>query len=77
MSAYQILFLDRVPDSAAVNEGVKLVKAMGMEAASGFINAVLRNLTRGKAEMEWPQREDGLREYLNVMGSMPCGLWTG
>ncbi len=73
MSAYQILFLDRVPDSAAVNEGVKLVKAMGMEAASGFINAVLRNLTRGKAEMEWPQREDGLREYLNVMGSMP--LW--
>lgn len=74
MSAYQILFLDRVPDSAAVNEAVKLVKAMGMEAASGFINAVLRNLSRGKNEIEWPKKEDDLRTYLSVMGSYPMWL---
>lgn len=74
MSAYQILFLDRVPDSAAVNEAVKLVKAMGMESASGFINAVLRNLSRGKAEIEWPKREKDLRTYLSVMGSFPMWL---
>ncbi|MEG0049685.1 MAG: 16S rRNA (cytosine(967)-C(5))-methyltransferase RsmB, partial [Clostridia bacterium] len=73
MSAYQILFLDRVPDSAAVNEAVKIVKSMDMESASGFINAVLRNLVRGKEEMEWPKREDDLREYLHIMGSMP--MW--
>ncbi len=73
MSAYQVLFLDRVPDSAAVNEAVKLVKAMGMESASGFINAVLRNLARGKETLEWPRREDGLTRYLSIMGSMP--LW--
>lgn len=74
MSAYQILFLDRVPDSAAVNEAVKLVKAMDMEAASGFINAVLRNLSRGKNEIEWPKKEDDLRTYLHVMGSFPMWL---
>lgn len=73
LSAYQILFLDRVPDSAAVNEGVKLVKDMGMEGVSGFINAVLRNLVRGKDTLTWPKREDDLREFLRVMSSTP--LW--
>ncbi len=74
MGAYQILFLDRVPDSAAVDEAVKLVKALHMEAASGFINAVLRNLSRGKEKIQWPRREDGLEAYLSVMGSMPAWL---
>ncbi len=73
LSACQILFHDRVPESAACNEGVNLTKAMGMESAAGFINAVLRNLCRGKADIPWPKAEDGLREYLHVMGSMP--LW--
>lgn len=73
LSACQILFHDRVPDSAAVNEGVNLAKALGMEGAAGFLNAVLRNLVRGKEEIPWPKEEDGLREYLHIMGSMP--LW--
>ncbi len=73
LSAFQILFHDRVPDSAAVNEGVNLAKAMGMEAACGFLNAVLRNLARGKSALPWPKKEGDLREYLHVMGSMP--LW--
>ena len=71
MGAYQILFLDRVPDSAAVDEAVKLTRAMGMEAACGFINAVLRNLSRGKDEIAWPDREADPVAYLSVMGSMP------
>ena len=73
LAAYQILCLDRVPDSAAVNEAVKLAKAVGMEPASGFINAVLRNLSRDKEDIAWPTREEDLRTYLSVMGSMP--LW--
>ena len=73
LSACQILFHDRVPDSAAVNEGVNLAKAMGMEDAAKFINAVLRSLVRTKGEIPWPREEEGLREYLRVMGSMP--LW--
>ncbi len=73
LSACQILFHDRVPDSAAVNEGVNLARALGMEGAAGFLNAVLRNLVRGKDEIPWPKREDGLRDYLHIMGSAP--LW--
>ncbi len=73
LSACQILFHDRVPDSAAVNEGVNLARGLGMEDASGFLNAVLRNLVRGKDEIPWPKREDDLREYLHIMGSAP--LW--
>ena len=74
MGAYQILFLDRVPDSAAVDEAVKLTRAMGMEAACGFINAVLRNLSRAKDEIAWPDREADPVAYLSVMGSMPRWL---
>jgi len=73
LSACQILFHDRVPDSAAVNEGVNLTRVLGMEGVSGFLNAVLRNLVRSKDEIPWPKREDDLREYLHIMGSMP--LW--
>lgn len=74
MGAYQILFLDRVPDSAAVDEAVKLTRAMNMEAACGFINAVLRNLSRGKDEIAWPDRKTDPMAYLSVMGSMPRWL---
>ena len=73
LSACQILFHDRVPDSAAVNEGVNLARVMGMEGVAGFLNAVLRNLVRGKQDIPWPKREDNLRQYLHIMGSMP--LW--
>ncbi len=69
LSAYQILFLDRVPDSAAVNEGVKLARALGMEGATGFLNAVLRNLVRGKEDIPWPK--PGEPDYLRVMTSTP------
>ncbi len=73
MGAYQILFLDRVPDSAAVNEAVKLTRAMGMDSSTGFVNAVLRNLSRQKNELKWPVKEEDLRTYLHVMTSTP--LW--
>jgi len=73
LSACQILFHDRVPDSAAVNEGVKLARIVGLSGASGFLNAVLRNLVRGKDSTAWPKRDEDLRRYLHVMGNMP--LW--
>ena len=43
---YQILYLDKIPASAAVNESVNLAKTCGAKRASGFINAVLRNFVR-------------------------------
>lgn len=44
MGAYQIVFMDKVPDSAAVNECVKLAKSGGCAFAAGMINAVLRKV---------------------------------
>lgn len=43
---YQILFLDKIPDYAAVNEAVQLAKAHGGDKVAGFVNAVLRSFLR-------------------------------
>ena len=45
---YQLLFLDKIPDYAAVNEAVQLGKAHGGDKVAGFVNAVLRNFLRRK-----------------------------
>lgn len=49
---YQLCMLDRVPEWAAVNESVELVKRFGQKEASGFINAILRNFCRGKEKLQ-------------------------
>lgn len=46
LGAYQILFMDRIPASAAVNESVKLCKSGSLGRVSGLINAVLRRIAR-------------------------------
>lgn len=48
MSIYQILYLDRVPDSAVCNEAVKLAKKRGFKTLSGYVNGVLRNVCKNK-----------------------------
>ena len=48
LGAYQILYLDRVPDSAAVNTSVELAKLSGRGQASGLVNAVLRKIAQNK-----------------------------
>ncbi len=67
VSAYQILYLDRVPDYSAVNEGAELAKKYERKTASGFVNAVLRRICKDGA----PQIEckDGA-EYLSVKYSV-------
>ena len=46
ITLYQIMFMDKIPDSAAVNEAVKLIKKSKESRNSGFVNAVLRNILR-------------------------------
>ncbi len=50
LAAYQLLFLDRIPQSAAVNESVELVKHARKRSAVAFVNAVLRKLPGAKAQ---------------------------
>lgn len=51
MSLYQLLYMDSVPDRAAVNEGVKLTRAMGKTSAGGFVNGVLRAFLRDEKQI--------------------------
>ncbi|HZJ82418.1 MAG TPA: transcription antitermination factor NusB, partial [Clostridia bacterium] len=51
MGAYQILYLDKVPDSAACNEAVKLCIGLGLKPLKGFVNGVLRNISRNKKDL--------------------------
>lgn len=54
MSVYQILFLDKVPASAAINEAVKIMHKRKLSNLSGFVNGVLRNIDRNKSEITYP-----------------------
>jgi 16S rRNA (cytosine967-C5)-methyltransferase len=80
--AYQLLFLDRVPAHAALNETVEAVKALGESRAAGLVNAVLRRLSREdrRSTRPLPARPDarGSRvaalDYLSVTLSHPRWL---
>lgn len=74
MGAYQLFYLDRVPDMAAVDESVRLTRAMGFEALTGLVNAVLRSMIRGKNETVWPKPQEDAARYLSVMFSAPQEL---
>ncbi|MGG4032205.1 16S rRNA (cytosine(967)-C(5))-methyltransferase RsmB [Paenibacillus cisolokensis] len=50
MSAYQLVFLDRVPPHAAVNEAVAIAKKRGHAGIAGMVNGVLRSLQRSIAQ---------------------------
>ncbi len=45
MGIYQILFLDKIPQSAAVNESVNLAKRYGHKTSANFVNAILRKVS--------------------------------
>ncbi|MCL2055280.1 MAG: 16S rRNA (cytosine(967)-C(5))-methyltransferase RsmB [Oscillospiraceae bacterium] len=71
MGLYQLLYMDSVPDSAAVNESVLLAKKAGKGSASGFVNAVLRGFIRGGKRYEVPEDKEAA---LGVEYSCPIPL---
>jgi 16S rRNA (cytosine967-C5)-methyltransferase len=71
MGAYQVLFLDRVPPHAAVDESVKLAHKYGHPGTAGLVNSVLRRLVEEKDTIELPAGDDV--ESLAAWGSHP--LW--
>ena len=54
IGVYQLLYMDNVPDSAAVNESVILTKQCGKSSAAGFVNAVLRSFIRDGKNVAFP-----------------------
>jgi 16S rRNA (cytosine967-C5)-methyltransferase len=76
LGAYQLLFLDRIPHSAAVNESVNLAKAFTGTVGrnwSGFVNAVLRAFLRHPPE-PWPSIDHDAANALAVRYSVPAWL---
>ena len=71
LALYQILFLDRVPESAAVNEAVKQAKKRQPPYVVSFVNAVLRNVCRNKNQIPFPDRGKTPVEYLSTFYSYP------
>ena len=69
MSLYQLLYLDSVPDSAAVDEAVKLTRKMKASSASGFVNAVLRNFLRDGKQIPQDKGDKGLQTQYS------CPAW--
>lgn len=73
MSAYQLLFMEAVPDAAVCNEAVKLAKKRKFGSLQGYVNGVLRNLSRQKGAVAWPDAGKNAVEAFSVLYSMP--LW--
>lgn len=78
LGLYQMFWLDRIPDHAAVHETVEMAKRLGFGAQAGFVNAVLRGYLRERDQTEKLILE--LRQTQPALGySHPdwlCALWT-
>ena len=70
MGIYQLAYLDRVPDHAAVNECV----ALAPKKAKGFVNAILREFVRGGKKIPCPEKEADPIRYLSVRYSVCAPL---
>lgn len=69
-AVYQLRYMDSVPASAVCNEAVKLAQKRGFATLKGFVNGVLRNISRHPEAIVWPEESDETA-YLSVRYSMP------
>jgi 16S rRNA (cytosine967-C5)-methyltransferase len=80
LSIYQLLHLTRVPAAAVVDDGVELARRAGKRSAAGFVNAVLRNVSRGRRALPLPPRpsdstdREAALDYLSITLSHPRWL---
>ena len=74
VALYQILFLERVPDYAVVNEAVEFVKRLQGQKSADLTNAILRNIIRSKNAIRYPDPEEDLVGYLCAYYSHPSWM---
>lgn len=82
MSAYQLLYMERIPASAACNEAVKLTRSVSHEGSAKFVNGVLRGLLRKQeaGELSFPEESEDDAGYLSLKYYHPRWLvkrWLG
>lgn len=79
MSIYQLLFLERVPSYAVINEAVEMTRSEG-KGASGLVNGLLRNVDRNRGQITYPDPSRDQVSYLAVFYSHPewmVSRWIG
>ncbi len=69
MGTYQLDYMDKVPERAAVDESVKLAKKYGHSGTAGLVNAVLRNYIRDQEKVQIPKENPV--EFLGIFYSFP------
>ncbi len=72
LGAYQILFMDKVPDHAAVSESVQLAKVNKSAFAASLVNAVLRRVANNG--LRYPEADENSTEYISIRYSCPQWL---
>lgn len=71
VALYQILFLNKIPYSAAVNEAVEFIKRIHNDKHAGVVNGLLRTIIRTLDNLVWPTREIDEVNYLGIVQSHP------
>jgi 16S rRNA (cytosine967-C5)-methyltransferase len=74
LGLFQIIYLDRIPDSAAVNTSVEMTKQIGASRAVGFVNALLRRSAANYSNVHFPAFETDPVAYLSADQSLPGWL---
>ena len=74
LGCYQILFLSKTPNAAAVNESVELAKQIRGRGGASFVNAILRSLLREKGEVPYPDIHQDPALHMAVVHSHPPWL---
>lgn len=71
LGTYQIYYMDRVPDRAAVNESVEYIRKKGQSSACSFVNGILRQIARRAEYFAKPDKTTKPKEYLALQFSHP------
>lgn len=80
LGVYQIMYMDRVPAPAAVNEAANQARRFGHPGAVKFVNGVLRNVLRRRGEISFPPMEEDPVGHISLKYSHPAWLverWIG
>ena len=71
LAIYQIIYIDNIPDYAAVDEAVNQTRNILSNGLSKFTNGLLRNFLRNKKDLKWPSRDSNEVDYLSAFYSHP------
>ena len=80
MGVYQILFMDKVPDSATCNESANLARQYGHAGTVKLVNGVLRNVARSQGQLSFPDMAEDPALAISIKYSHPLWLvkrWIG